>query len=384
MTIRANRAGQVALKSALLGSIALIASGCAADWSYQNLSSRLDRQTVVEAADPYATGKKQYADGLYGMALKNFRIALVREPKSIERLNAVAATYDKLGRYDLSERYYANALAVDPRSVLTLNNVGYSFLMQKDYVSARYYLEQAATVARGNGKYNDIVGANLVSLDMAEGRALASLQRPIHTEMANASVEAGASLQDEIAVNKNDGQVHAIVTTQDAVKVAAAGVTPAVAGDNGGMAAQRDDAVLVPAALPGPKVVAAPVARVESERLEAPVSKPAAKQLAVPAELVIEVSNGNGRRHMAARTRQYLGAQGVAVARITNAKHFGFEASTIFYREGYGEKARALADMFPVPFEFKEVEDQYAHIRLRFGSDALDFDSQRVAARTGS
>jgi Tfp pilus assembly protein PilF len=382
MTIRANRAGRVALKSALLGSIALIASGCAADWSYQNLSSRLDRQTVAGAVDPYETGKTQYADGLYGMALKNFRIALVREPKSIDRLNAVAATYDKLGRYDLSERYYANALAVDPKSVLTLNNVGYSFLMQKDYVSARYYLEQAATVARGDGKYNDIVGANLVSLDMAEGRALASLQRPIHTETANASME--ASLQDEIAVNKNEGQVHAIATMQDAAKVAAAGVTPTVAGGNGSAAAQREDAVLVPAALPGPKVVAAPVAKVETERLEAPVARPAAKQLAVPAELVIEVSNGNGRRHMAARTRQYLRDQGVPVARITNAKHFGFEASTIFYREGYGERARALAEKFPVPFEFREVENQYAHVRLRFGSDALDFDSQRVAARTGS
>lgn len=384
MTIRTNRAGRVALRSALLGSAALIASGCSGDWSYRNLESRLDQNTVLAAADPYETGKKQYADGLFGMALKNFRVALVRAPNSIDRLNAVAATYDKLGRYDLSERYYARALAVDPKSVLTLNNVGYSFLMQKDYVSARHYLEQAAKVAANGSKYDEIVGANLVSLDMAEGRAIASLQRPIHAGSTNVSMEAGASLQEEIAVNKNDGQVQAIATSEDVAKVAAAGTTPAVSGGSDGAGVQQDDAVLVPAALPGPKVVAAPVAEVESELLDAPASRPAAKRLTVPAEILIEVSNGNGRRHMAARTRQYLREQGVPVAKITNARHFGFESSTIFYRAGYAEKARELADMFPVPFELTQVDDQYAHVRLRFGSDALDFDSQRLAARTGS
>lgn len=416
MTTQKSRTGRSMLKMALLGSAALFASGCSADMSYQNLSNRLDQQQNVQTVDPYKLGKKQYANGLYGMALKNFRIALVRDPKSIDKLNAVAATYDKLGRFDLSERYYARALAVDPKSVLTLNNVGYSFLIQKDYVSARYYLEQAATVAAGNSKYNDTVGANLVSLDMAESRTVAQLQRPIEPRTTNVSIETGSRLQEEIAVNKQDGQVHNIATYQDVAKVAAAGTAPESAGGDESADARQDEIVLVPAALPLPPVEAAPVGLVEAEVLEepapiteaapaalpeakvaaapialtetetvaAPAEKPKVKKLIAPDEAFIELSNGNGRRHMASRTRAFLNNNGVSVGRLTNAQNFSFATSTLFYREGHAERAREIAGLFPMPIELKQVDKQRADIRVLFGADALEFDSRRLAANTGS
>lgn len=382
-----NRNLQKALKATLLAGVALVASGCTADWSNgQSANYKWTQNPPVQASsqDPYALGKKQFADGLYGMALKSFRVALVHEPKSLDRLNAVAATYDKLGRFDLAERYYALALGVDPNSVQTLNNIGYSFLMQKDYVSARYYLDQAAKVARAEDKYIGVVGANLVTLDMAEGRttAVAALQRPVQPDNITTSIDGMKT--------GTQGEVHAIATRQDVAKVAAAGTMPEQAGGRVGAGMLQDGAVLVPAALPAPMIEAAPVAKVEATPLPAktgPAVKPkhsAKRPLATPMEMLIEVSNGAGRTKLAARTREYLGNNGIAVGRLTNAEHFNFATSTIFYREGYASKAREIADMFPVAMELKAVKDQRSHIRVLLGADSLDFDTARLAEYKGS
>ena len=385
MTKTANSKFRPHLKTALLAGVALVASGCAADWSGNGQAAYSWTQTPpiqADAQDPYALGKKQFADGLYGMALKSFRVALAKEPRSLDHLNAVAATYDKLGRFDLAERYYARALGVDPDSVQTLNNIGYSFLIQKDYVSARYYLEQAARIARAEDEHIDVVGANLVSLDMAEGgtTAFAALQRPLEAETMTISVDgkkAGAQ-----------GEVHTFATQQDVAKVTAAG-TPGQAAGKNGAGTLRDETVLVPAALAVPEIKAAPVTKVSRVPLAAR-SQPAAKPtepvkrpMASVAETLVEISNGSGRRHHAARTRQFLGDEGIAVGRLTNAEHFSFANSTIFYRAGYGDKAREIASLFPTPIELKAVKEQHAHIRVLLGADLLTFDGVRLAEFKG-
>lgn len=382
-----NRELQKTLKATLLASVALLAAGCTADWSNgQNANYRFTQNPPLQAnaQDPYELGKKQFAEGLYGMALKNFRVAMVREPKSLDRLNAVAATYDKLGRFDLAERYYARALGVDPDSVQTLNNIGYSFLIQKDYVSARYYLDQAAKVAGTEHDYIAVVGANLVSLDMAEGRttAIAHLQRPIQADNVATSV-------DGIKTG-TQGEVHAIATQQDVAKVVAAGTMPEQAGGSDGAGMIRDKAILVPAALIAPQVNAAPVTKVEAvplatKSVSAVKPKESIKRpLAALPEMLIEVSNGAGRNKLAARTRGYLGSNGISVGRLTNAEHFNFANSTIFYRKGYGDKAREIADMFPMPVDLKVIKEQRSHIRILLGADSLEFDSMRLAEFKGS
>jgi Tfp pilus assembly protein PilF len=375
-------------RTAMLASVALLASGCVADWSNgEKTSYKWTQNPPVQASssDSYALGKKQFAKGLYGMALKNFRVALVNEPKSLDHLNAVAATYDKLGRFDLAERYYAQALGVDPNSVQTLNNIGYSFLMQKDYVSARYYLNQAAKLTGSQDGYSGVVGANLVSLDLAEGRttAVAALQLPIQADNVTVSV-------DDIKTGAQ-GEVHAIATQEDVAKVATAGTMPEQAGGNDGAGIFRDgEIVLVPAALLAPEISAAPIAKVEREPLVAksdPViemKEQVKRPLSPMSGILVEVSNGAGRNKLAARTRQFMGQEGFPVGRLTNAEHFNFGSSTIFYRKGYGEKAREIADLFPMPMNLKEIKEQRSHIRVLLGADSLDFDTARLAEFKGS
>ena len=65
-----------------------------------------------------------------GSRLNNLILSLKKYRSSLRALNGIAACYDKLGRYHVAMRYYDKALRIDPDSSLTLNNLGYSLLLQ--------------------------------------------------------------------------------------------------------------------------------------------------------------------------------------------------------------------------------------------------------------
>jgi hypothetical protein len=66
----------------------------------------------------------------YGLALDLLQDARTREPDDIRVLNAFGVVYDKLGRFDLSARYYAGAAEIDPSSAIVRNNLAYSRKLQ--------------------------------------------------------------------------------------------------------------------------------------------------------------------------------------------------------------------------------------------------------------
>ncbi len=66
----------------------------------------------------------------YALALELLQLAVTRAPTDVRVLNAQGVVYDKLGRFDLSERYYARALAADPHSRIVLSNMAYSARLQ--------------------------------------------------------------------------------------------------------------------------------------------------------------------------------------------------------------------------------------------------------------
>jgi hypothetical protein len=126
-----------------------------------------------QSQDPYAAGKAYFAQKQYGLALAEFRQSLRQHPRAPRDLNAVAACYDQMLRFDLADRYYDLALSIERNSVETLNNVGYSHYRRSQeghgveyLVTAQAYLARASALA---GK-NPVVTANLdmVSAAMAE------------------------------------------------------------------------------------------------------------------------------------------------------------------------------------------------------------------------
>ncbi len=411
--------GRLFFKLALLSGVAMMASACSYDLMGPDGGdiAEWEKPFIANdnpAEDAYAAGKKHYKKALYGLALKNFRAALSHKPKSVETLNAVAATYDRLGRFDLSRRYYARALALDPESPQTLNNIGYSFVMQKDYVSARAYFERARK-AGGSANTQSAVGANLSALDTAEGRDRTPTQLagvPVHASTVtplNASVKTPKSPYRNTPVVKNGDRIRVIatvgdsqkVTVEDTRKVAVVAVTPAKVRNTRVLRQPVLAHATAPQSAPVIRVVMEPVALSEpvtktpkpavQPKLLANLAEPVAKMsrpatrskpVAGMSEPVIEISNGAGRRFLAARTRDYLGTRGVNAVRLTNADSFFYKKTAVFYREGYGERAHAITHMFPMPVAMRRVDEQYPDILVRLGADSLEFDDRMLALRS--
>lgn len=92
-------------------------------------------------------GTWHFENDRIGLALAEFRSALRHDPQSVRALNGVAASYDRLNRFDLAEHYYQLALAVEPESAQTLNNLAYSHMLRGDEAAADRYLAAARTAA---------------------------------------------------------------------------------------------------------------------------------------------------------------------------------------------------------------------------------------------
>ncbi len=66
----------------------------------------------------------------YARALEYLQEARTSDPRDVKALNALGVVYDKLGRFDLSARYYAQARAIDPESQIVTRNMDYSNSLQ--------------------------------------------------------------------------------------------------------------------------------------------------------------------------------------------------------------------------------------------------------------
>ena len=78
----------------------------------------------------YASARSQIERGDYGQALLYLHAARQRDPNDARVLNALGVVYDKLGRFDLSARYYAEANIAEPGSPIISRNLAYSAELQ--------------------------------------------------------------------------------------------------------------------------------------------------------------------------------------------------------------------------------------------------------------
>jgi tetratricopeptide (TPR) repeat protein len=94
-------------------------------------------------ADDIKLGKKHYREQNFGLAERHFRRAVEAAPQNAEAWMGLAASYDKLRRFDLADRAYSQAFAIRGPTPELLNNHGYSFILRGDYKSARIKLAEA-------------------------------------------------------------------------------------------------------------------------------------------------------------------------------------------------------------------------------------------------
>jgi Flp pilus assembly protein TadD len=100
--------------------------------------------------DDLSLGKKQYRANNFGLAEQHFRRAVELHPGDAEAWLGLAASYDRLRRFDLADRAYAQAIKIAGPTVEILNNQGFSYMLRGDYNRARAKLIQAEHKDPGN------------------------------------------------------------------------------------------------------------------------------------------------------------------------------------------------------------------------------------------
>lgn len=155
------------MKRALILSPALLAACAGLD------VARFEARPVVpegyalrgSESDLYQQGKRQLQAGHAALAIDAFRRAARARPDSIDALNGLAVAYDRIGRYDLSRRYYEAALGREPTSAMLLHNFGYSLALQGKREEGRALIEKAlaggdaSVLARGRANLAALGGA---------------------------------------------------------------------------------------------------------------------------------------------------------------------------------------------------------------------------------
>ena len=112
----------------------------------QPLGVPIESEKGLLGSDPHddlSTGKRQYRVGNYGLAEQYFRHAVELHPRDAEAWLGLAASYDRLRRFDLADRAYTQAIRLVGPTVAILNNQGYSYMLRGDYKRARATLLKA-------------------------------------------------------------------------------------------------------------------------------------------------------------------------------------------------------------------------------------------------
>ena len=119
-----------------------------------------------DPGDDLNLGKRHYREKNFGLAEQHFRRAVEKAPRDGEGWVGLAASYDRLKRYDLADRAYREALAIFGPRPEVINNIGYSYLLRGDLRRARQKFVEAQT----KDPENPTIANNIALVDQAAKR----------------------------------------------------------------------------------------------------------------------------------------------------------------------------------------------------------------------
>jgi Flp pilus assembly protein TadD len=106
-------------------------------------------------------GKAQFMNGNYGLAEKHFRKAVELRANNAEAWLGLAASYDRLGRFDFADRAYDQLVKLAGRQPRIVNNMGYSQLLRGNRKKARTLFLEARAALPGDA----VIEANMTLLE---------------------------------------------------------------------------------------------------------------------------------------------------------------------------------------------------------------------------
>ena len=148
--------------AALLRCSALLAGCSGLPPEYQGRSAGdLPTYGALPSESPTDKGKRYYRDGDYGLAEKSFRKAVEEDHNNAEAWLGLAASYDRLRRFDLADRAYDVVVKLVGYTPTVLNNLGYHQLL----LGNREAAEKNLVAAHNGDPKNPFITNNLLLVD---------------------------------------------------------------------------------------------------------------------------------------------------------------------------------------------------------------------------
>jgi Flp pilus assembly protein TadD len=111
--------------------------------------------------EPVRMGLEHFNRGNYGLSQRYFKDAVEKAPRDVTAWVGLAASYDRLRRFDLADQAYAQAIRLGGETVQILNDQGYSYMLRGNLSAARRKFAKAYTL----DPTNPTIANNLVLLN---------------------------------------------------------------------------------------------------------------------------------------------------------------------------------------------------------------------------
>jgi tetratricopeptide (TPR) repeat protein len=343
---------------------ALIITACS-HWdgparSYRLAKSDMDhfkdsiRYQQTDAGDHYRLGRFFQQRGRHMLAVAEFSRTIQLDPRRADAHNAMGVSYDQLRQYDLAVQCYHRAQILKPDFAAAYNNLGYSYLMQGDPEKAIAPLQKAVSLKGRNTRFHN----NL---------ALAYRQSG---QVETASMEFKSSGQDQPAQSMDSA-------SSPGIPVDRAGELHLfkIAWEN-----ENSPSISDSSNRPETMHLADPPRQSVSPSLQ-PEANDNTSSRAMPdntgamplwAPSQIEIANGNGVHQMARNIGNYFKQKGYDVHRLSNADHFNYPRTRIFYSDGQRQVACTLSQMLFGPHMVCDLiynGRKHGQIKILMGND---------------
>ena len=334
----------------------------------------------------------------YKLALKVLEDVILVDATHVRAYNAMGVIYDILRDYPRAVEAYKRALKLNPNLAYVQNNLGYSYFLQGKLDSAieaykaaiilddnneRYHNNLGLAYAK-KGLYDDALNEFMAGRDEAKAHyTMAQVLNQMH-EYDRAQIHFSIS-------SKLGSQFQQTKTESTAAYDSRESGREFESNQRNDLARKSIDRIEVDEKGKQKlwfKINAENVRTTQDEKFNTDISELNAitevsdlkieteAQLS-PGELEVEISNGNGVNRMAARVGNYLSKKGVKITRLTNAEHFNYDETMIYYQGGHLQDAFKIAQEIPgyQNMERLKTPDQKSgKIKVRIGRDLVPYD----------
>lgn len=353
----------------LTAAAVLAVAGCAANNA--ELKIRATPSSLAQGERPVsfrvAEARGQLALGNVALALEGFRKAQREDPQSIDAALGMATCYDRMGRFDLSDRYFQMALAVDPANGDVLTALAMSLDRQGKPADAAQVRQEIAT--------NLALEAAAEQSVHVEAAAPATPVEPRADRLASVAVAIAAAREPSVTQVQPAASVTISLPRIDppakAVRTAGNPADPHLVMADKGRRLERTtlgEVALITSGAPAWKSEVVDRSRLSTTVRFVPLPQPVQRVAA------IRLLNAARVHRLAARTRSLLAEVGWSKMTIGDAPSTRRQSLIV-----YPARERATAERLAARFGFRLAKSNGAQLlTIYLGHDAVPLVAKRT------